>query len=69
MISPDDYHILGYRPISSRTYFFVKLTNVLIYILGLATLMGFLPALMYAFTLGFNPAAPASRRSVRYMAA
>ena len=29
--SPDDYRILGFQPISSRTYFAVRLTNVLIY--------------------------------------
>ena len=33
VISPDDYHILGFQPVSSRTYFFARLTNVLAYIL------------------------------------
>lgn len=29
--SPDDYEILAHQPVSSRTYFLVKLTNVLLY--------------------------------------
>lgn len=40
VISPDDYAILAYRPISSRTFFAVKITNVLIYVCTLAALMG-----------------------------
>ncbi len=35
--SPTDYAILGYRPVSSRTYFAVKLTNVLVYTTVLTT--------------------------------
>lgn len=40
VVSPDDYAILAFQPISSRTYFAVKLTNVLIYVGALATLTG-----------------------------
>lgn len=40
IISPDDYHILGYMPISSRTYFFAKLTNLLGYMLAFTTVLG-----------------------------
>lgn len=31
VISPADYEILAHQPVSSRTYFLVKLTNVLLY--------------------------------------
>ena len=31
VISPTDYEILAHQPVSSRTYFLVKLTNVLLY--------------------------------------
>ena len=42
--SPDDYAILGFRPIGSRTYFAVRLTNVLLYTTALTTTAGWLPA-------------------------
>lgn len=31
VVSPDDYHILAPQPVSSTTYFIVKVTNVLVY--------------------------------------
>ncbi len=40
VISPDDYEILSHQPISSRTYFLVKLTNVLVYTLVIGGLVG-----------------------------
>jgi hypothetical protein len=38
IVSPDDYGILGYRPITSRTYFAAKLANVLVYTMAITTL-------------------------------
>ena len=37
--SPDDFDVLGYQPISSRTYFLSRLTNLLVYagMIGLLT--------------------------------
>jgi ABC-2 type transport system permease protein len=55
VISPDDYVVLGYRPISSRTFFAARLANVLFYIGLLTTAMVFLPVSAYFFTLGFRP--------------
>lgn len=43
LTSADDYAILGYRPVSSRTYFAVRLTNVLVYTLLLTTLVSYIP--------------------------
>lgn len=43
VVSPDDYAILAFRPISSRTYFFVKLTNIMFYVMTF-TLVLALPA-------------------------
>ena len=40
VISPDDYEILSHQPISSRTYFLVKLTNVLVYTFVIGGLVG-----------------------------
>jgi hypothetical protein len=42
--SPNDYAILGFRPITSRTYFAVRLTNVLLYTTTLTTVAVWLPA-------------------------
>ncbi len=43
ILSPTDYGVLGAQPISSRTYFAAKLTNIMVYTLALATLVGLLP--------------------------
>lgn len=40
VISPDDYEILAHQPVSSRTYFLVKLTNVLVYTLIIGAIVG-----------------------------
>ena len=55
VVSPDDYEVLSYRPIPSRTYFFVKLSSILFYILVFTSVMA-LPAMVaFTFTLGFKP--------------
>ena len=56
VISPDDYPVLGYRPISSRTFFFVKLCNILFYVLLFSTVLSLPAILAYFFIFGFNPA-------------
>ncbi len=45
LTSPTDYHVLGFRPVSSRTYFAVKLANVLVYTTAMTTLVVLLPVL------------------------
>ena len=40
VISPDDYDVLAHQPVSSGTYFLVKLTNVLIFTLIIGALLG-----------------------------
>lgn len=55
VISPDDFAILGYQPVSSRTYFISRLTNVLFYSTALSLALGIIPAVTYFFTLGFRP--------------
>jgi hypothetical protein len=45
LASPTDYAILGFRPVTSRTYFAVRLTNVLVYTLALTSVAGWLPIL------------------------
>jgi ABC-2 type transport system permease protein len=48
VVSPDDYVILGARPISSRTYFAARMGAVLAYVTLLASALAFFPALCYA---------------------
>jgi hypothetical protein len=44
--SPVDYAVLGFRPVSSRTYFAVKLTNILVYTTALTTVAAWVPVLI-----------------------
>ncbi len=52
IINPEDYEILGHRPISSRTYFAVKLSNLLFYVLLFSSALSFFPAVVGAFAEG-----------------
>ena len=55
--SPVDYAILGFRPVSSRTYFAVKLTNILVYTMGLTTVAAWVPLLVALLRHGWATAA------------
>lgn len=52
VISPDDFHILAHQPISSRTYFLAKLTNVLVYTLIIGALVGGMATVPLLITAG-----------------
>jgi hypothetical protein len=52
--SPVDYAILGFRPVSSRTYFAVKLTNILVYTMALTTLAAWVPLLVASARHGWD---------------
>lgn len=43
LTASDDYAVLGFRPITSRTYFAVRLTNVLAYTVLMTTLVAYMP--------------------------
>jgi hypothetical protein len=49
VVSPDDYAVLGSRPVSSRTYFAARLTSILVYIATLSAMLALFPAFAYAF--------------------
>ena len=49
VVSPDDYVVLGHRPVSSRTYFASRLTSILAYIGFISAVLAVLPALCYAW--------------------
>ena len=55
VVSPDDHLVIGALPVSSRTYFAARLTNLLFYIGLQATAIGVLPVLAYTFAGGFRP--------------
>jgi hypothetical protein len=44
LTSPQDYVILGFRPITSRTYFYARLANALAYTTAITTVATYLPA-------------------------
>lgn len=43
IVSPIDYGILGFRPVSARTFLAVRLTNVLVYIGALTVVISWVP--------------------------
>ena len=51
--SPDDYYILGFRPVTSRTFFAARLANVLVYTSAMTAVFGLLP--MAAFFARWGP--------------
>ncbi len=55
VMSPDDFAIIGYQPVSSRTFFISRLANVLIYSTTLSLAIGIIPIGAFFFTLGFKP--------------
>lgn len=58
VISPDDYAILGHQPVSSRTYFLVKVTNVLTHTGLMGALIG--GPSVFPFLSGHGPAVAAA---------
>ena len=52
IVSPEDHGILGFRPITSRTYFASRLANVLVYTTVVTTLFGYLPIVSYFLRWG-----------------
>lgn len=45
LTSPQDYTILGFRPVTSRTYFFARLANALVYTTAITTVAAYLPTI------------------------
>ena len=45
LTSPQDYAILGFRPVTSRTYFFARLANALVYTTAMTTVAAYLPTI------------------------
>lgn len=52
VVSPDDYGVLGPRPIDSRTYFAARLASLLVYVLLMTFVLAALPAVAIAWAHG-----------------
>jgi hypothetical protein len=52
VVSPDDYGILGPRPVGSRTYFAARLSAIAVYVGSIGLVMALLPAIVYTIKLG-----------------
>jgi hypothetical protein len=56
VVSPDDFAILSHRPVSSRTYFWAKIGNLLFYVTPIALALTAPAAILGSVSLGFGPA-------------
>ncbi len=55
VVSPEDFHILSHKPVSSRTFFASRMANLMTY-LGVITLaIGIIPSIVSSFRYGFQP--------------
>ena len=52
VVSPDDYSVLGPRPVGSRTYFAARLAAVCAYVGAISLAVAIFPAIVYAVRLG-----------------
>ena len=55
IISPDDHAILGYRPVTSRTYLAVRVTTLFVRTVAIAGLVSFIPIVALLFKDGVHP--------------
>jgi ABC-2 type transport system permease protein len=53
--APDDYVVLGSRPVNSRTYLAVRITNVLVYTAAVTAVFGIIPIVAMAIVFGWLP--------------
>jgi hypothetical protein len=47
IVSPDDHAILGFRPVTSRTYFAARLANMLVYTTVMTTVFSYVPIVIF----------------------
>ena len=47
IVSPDDHAILGFRPLTSRTYFAARLANMLVYTTVMTTVFSYVPIVAF----------------------
>ena len=69
IINPTDYRTLAYLPVSSRTYFLVKFTHVLLYVVVFAGVLNLPPAVLGIWSKNAPMLFPAIYLPVSFMAA
>lgn len=52
VVSPDDYGVLGHRPVGSRTYFAARLAAVGVYVGAISLAIAILPAIVFTVKAG-----------------
>ena len=55
VVAPEDYHILGHRPVASRTFFAARIANLLVYLGVITGSIGIVPSVIFIFRDGFAP--------------
>jgi hypothetical protein len=55
ILSPDDHAILGFRPVTSRTYFAVRLTTLFVRTVAIVSLVSLLPVVALLARDGLHP--------------
>ncbi|HEY8174693.1 MAG TPA: hypothetical protein VIF32_03290 [Gemmatimonadaceae bacterium] len=55
IVSPSDHHVLGFRPVTSRTYLAVRVTSIVIRTIVITSCVAFAPVMVYLFKDGFHP--------------
>lgn len=59
VLSPDDYRLLGYQPVSSRTFFAARMTSVLVYVWSMTFALGLFPLAVALFAPSWGGLLPA----------
>lgn len=54
VVSPDDYWVIGSRPVSERTYFAARLASILVYLAAIASTMSIMPAIALGWWHGLG---------------
>ena len=55
VIAPEDYYVLGFQPISPRTFTAVKFANILFYVLVFSTILALPGIVSFTFVVGYQP--------------
>jgi hypothetical protein len=68
IVSPDDHDILGFRPISSRTYLAARVATLFVRTFVITTFVALAPVTAFLFKSGFHPGIAASALVASYAA-
>ncbi len=66
--SPDDHAILGFRPVTSRTYFAARARNVLVYTTAMTAVFSYIPIVTFFVRHGAAVGMAVTMRHLRRVA-